>query len=141
MPQSSTCAALARTWVTADGEIQSSSPAFRWGYPRHVHTTGGSITGPGLTEQITLVPNNIVVNPNSWAFLNWGGGLCVDPGSPIVLHTNDASSGDSGSSHLKFISDVGWLVVSIQSIGNPGGLADRRWDWTVLNFVATNSPY
>jgi V8-like Glu-specific endopeptidase len=129
------------TWVATDGEINSTNPSFRWGYPGFVNTSGGAINGPGLTAQHTFGGANNVINANSWAFLNWTGGLSVPPSGTTVSHSNDASPGDSGSPNLKFITDVGWLVVSIHSGGTSTGLQDRRWDWNVLNWVAAYSPY
>lgn len=59
---------------------------------------------------------------------------------PFIRHNLDASQGDSGSP-LLFFDGLGWYAVGIHVGSNQGNLRDRRWDWTVHNWVTSKAAF
>lgn len=128
------------SWITYDDELREDQPWCRFGYPRYVHQGGGPIGGPGLTDQYRSILN-AYVDANPWWILrsNWKDTQLKLQG-PFLRHNLDASKGDSGSPTLRY-DGSGWYVVGLHNASSNGQLRDRRWDWTVRNWVYGKKPF
>lgn len=127
------------SWVASNEDLREGQSWTRFGYPRWVHQGGGPIAGPGLADQYYSILGNWV-DAKPWYIFRNKKEMKLTLQGPFIRHNLDASKGDSGSPTLVF-DGLGWYAVGIHVGSNQGTLRDRRFDWTVHNWVAGKKPF